>query len=84
MKNCKLLLHVKGLMNSLVILFMIPAAIQAQTQQGNYVSHEVQTDNSVIFRVKAPGAGSVQVFGTWPPNLQYGIPMAKKKIPFLK
>jgi len=29
------------------------------------VSPEIQADNSVIFRIKAPGASSVLVVGTW-------------------
>jgi len=63
----------------LAIALMPPSNVRAQMQrQPTYLSHEVQADNSVIFRVMAPGATSVAVFGTWPPNLQYAIPMTKK------
>jgi enterochelin esterase-like enzyme len=40
------------------------------------VSPEIQPDNSVIFRIKAPGASSVQVVGTWATDFK-PVSMAK-------
>ena len=78
MENSRQVLKDSMMKNFWVIIFLLPALGQAQPQQSSYISHEVQPDNSVIFRIKAPNANTVQVFGTWPPNLQYGIPMGKK------
>jgi enterochelin esterase family protein len=78
MKNGRLAIQDSMMKKILAIIFLIPILVRAQPQQSSYVSREVQPDNSVIFRVKAPGANSVSVFGTWPPSLQYAIPMTKK------
>jgi enterochelin esterase-like enzyme len=40
-------------------------------------SPDIQSDNSVLFRIKAPGASSVQVIGTFSPGFK-PIPMLKK------
>jgi hypothetical protein len=51
----------------LLLLLCSPAArpLQAQQPAERIVSPDVQTDRSVIFRLKAPEAHSVQMFGTW-------------------
>src|SRR3954468_23974233 len=41
------------------------------------VSPEIQPDNSVVFRIKAPGASSVQVVGTWAADFK-PVPLVKK------
>ena len=41
------------------------------------VSPEILSDNSVIFRIKAPGASSVQVVGTWARDFK-PVPLARK------
>ena len=41
------------------------------------VSPDIQPDNSVIFRIKAPGASSVQVIGTFSPDIK-PVPLMKK------
>ena len=41
------------------------------------VSPDIQADNSVIFRIKAPGASSVQVVGTFAVDFK-PVPMTKK------
>ncbi|MBS1600848.1 MAG: esterase [Bacteroidetes bacterium] len=41
------------------------------------VSPDIQSDNSVIFRIKAPGASSVQVIGTFSVDFK-PVPMVKK------
>src|SRR5689334_5382153 len=41
------------------------------------VSPEIQSDNSVVFRMKAPGASSVQVVGTFSPGFK-PTPLVKK------
>ena len=41
------------------------------------VSPEIQPDNSVVFRIKAPGASSVQVVGTWARDFK-PVPLVKK------
>jgi enterochelin esterase-like enzyme len=41
------------------------------------VSPEIQSDNSVIFRIKAPGASSVLVIGTWAKDFK-PVPLVKK------
>jgi len=41
------------------------------------VSPEIQSDNSVIFRIKAPGASSVLVVGTWAKDFK-PVPLVKK------
>ncbi|HEX4850790.1 MAG TPA: alpha/beta hydrolase-fold protein, partial [Puia sp.] len=78
MNNCKTFLRSKFLKITSAIILFWPWLAHAQMQQSNYVSCEIQPDNSVIFRVKAPNANTVQVFGTWPPTLPYAIPMTKK------
>ena len=43
---------------------------QVRRQPDGIVSPEVLDDNSVVFRVQAKDAGSVQLTGTWPVNLK--------------
>ncbi|PWT78438.1 MAG: esterase [Bacteroidetes bacterium] len=78
MRNCRRFLSDKMSARFSMFIFLLPVFVQAQMQPGLYVSKEVQPDNSVIFRVKAPDAKSVKVFGTWPASLPYAIPMEKK------
>jgi len=63
---------------ALVLLCVLPNIVKAQRQPGKIVSPEVQPDNSVIFRLHAPGATTVQVMGTWPTEFRNIIPMEKK------
>ncbi|GAB3525562.1 hypothetical protein GCM10027442_55300 [Emticicia fontis] len=51
---------------------------QAQRRPSKIVSPEVLSDNSVIFRIKAPDANSVQLSGTWPKEFKNMILMVKK------
>jgi len=50
----------------------------AQRRPSTLVSTDVQADNSVIFRIKAPDAHKVEVSGTWPRALGNMLPMIKK------
>ncbi len=50
----------------------------AQRRPSTLVSTDVQADNSVIFRIKAPDAQKVSVSGTWPRALGNTLPMIKK------
>lgn len=52
--------------------------IYAQRNPKGLVSPQVQPDNSLIFRVKVPGATSVAVFGSWPTEFKNRIEMTKK------
>src|SRR5689334_18025593 len=68
----------KKLVISLLASFILHVSAMAQTRTMN-MQPEVQADNSVIFRIKAPEAKKVMLLGTWPPS-KYGftIPMEKK------
>ncbi|WP_435355404.1 esterase [Emticicia sp. SJ17W-69] len=48
-----------------VFFIALPYFVQAQRRASNIISPEVLSDNSVVFKVKAPNAKSVQVAGTW-------------------
>lgn len=48
-----------------LLLMGVSFIAQAQRRPSNIISPEVLSDNSVIFRLKAPNAKSVQVAGTW-------------------
>lgn len=62
----------------LLIVFALPFLVTAQTRSVN-MSPEIQPDNSVIFRIKAPDAKTVVLYGTWPPaEFQSTIQMVKK------
>ena len=61
----------------LYCLFGLSLAAFAQGNQRRLVSPEIQPDNSVIFRMKAPGAYSVQVVGTFSRAFR-PTPMEKK------
>src|SRR5215831_4820026 len=52
-------------------------SLQAQNNAPRLTSPDIQADNSVIFRIKAPGAYSVQVVGTFSPGFR-PTPMQKK------
>lgn len=57
-------------------LFVLSLCLQAQNNP-RLVSPDIQPDNSVIFRIKAPGASSVKVVGTWAADFK-PVPMIKK------
>lgn len=62
----------------LLVFFAIPSLGLAQMRTAN-LSPEIQADNSVIFRIKAPDAKKVVLLGTWPPSkYEFTIPMEKK------
>jgi enterochelin esterase family protein len=62
----------------LLMIFSLPLCLQAQMRSVN-LPPEVQADNSVIFRIKAPDAKKVILLGTWPPSMyEFTIPMVKK------
>jgi len=76
----------KGAFNSLaaksafwlLLVSALPIWVRAQTRSVN-MSPEIQPDNSVIFRIKAPDAKKVILFGTWPPaKFESTIQMVKK------
>ena len=57
-------------------LFVFSVGLFAQNNQ-RFISPEIQPDNSVIFRIKAPGASSVKVIGTFAIDFK-PVPMVKK------
>jgi len=62
----------------LLLVLALPIWVAAQTRSAN-MSPEIQPDNSVIFRIKAPDAKKVILFGTWPPaKFESTIQMVKK------
>lgn len=65
---------------STLLLFLLTTTISVQAQRfpSKIVSPEVQSDNSVIFRLLAPEAVKVSVSGTWPSEFERTIPMIKK------
>lgn len=70
---------IKKLVFSLLAFYALPFLVYAQRQAAAVFPPEVQQDNSVIFRLKAPLAKTVSVFGTWPPSkYSFGVPMEKK------
>jgi len=67
----------KKFMICLLALALSQGAL-AQRRPSKLVSTDIQADNSVIFRIKAPDAQRVEVSGTWPAALKNMIPMVKK------
>jgi enterochelin esterase family protein len=69
-----------NLKKSLLFLALIGICfnLYAQRNPKGLKSPEVQPDNSVIFRVKVPGATSVSVVGSWPTEFKNRIEMTKK------
>jgi enterochelin esterase-like enzyme len=66
-------------MRKITILFcllVLAFGLQAQPNNTRLKSPEILPDNSIIFRIKAPGASSVQVMGTWARDFK-PVPMAK-------
>ncbi|CAN5608844.1 esterase family protein [soil metagenome] len=57
-------------------MLILSVCLNAQNN-ARLVSPDIQPDNSVIFRIKAPGAYSVQLVGTFSPGFK-PIPMEKK------
>jgi enterochelin esterase-like enzyme len=51
-------------LSSIFCLLALSVCLYAQNNSG-LNSPEILPDNSIIFRIKAPGASSVQVVGTW-------------------
>ena len=61
----------------LLTCYLLGLSLGLQAQFGpRLVSPDIQPDNSVIFRMKAPGAYSVQVVGTWARDFK-PVPMVK-------
>ncbi len=61
-----------------LMFYMIISSLCLHAQNNaRLVSPEIQADNSVIFRIKAPGAASVNVVGTWAVDFK-PVPMVKK------
>ncbi|QHT70665.1 esterase [Rhodocytophaga rosea] len=58
-------------------LLILSLCLQAQNNAPRIISPDIQPDNSVIFRIKAPGASSVKVIGTWAADFK-PVPMVKK------
>ncbi|MBL7818581.1 MAG: hypothetical protein JNL70_26515 [Saprospiraceae bacterium] len=48
-----------------ILLLVSPFIAEGQRRPNNVISPEVLSDNSVIFRLKAPEGHTVQVSGTW-------------------
>jgi enterochelin esterase family protein len=66
-------------MRTLIFTFFVfawPAYLTAQNNTPKLNSPEILSDNSVIFRIKAPGATSVQVVGTFARDFK-PVPMVK-------
>lgn len=66
-------------MHKLIILLCascLSIVLQAQPNNTRLNSPEILSDNSVIFRIKAPGANSVQVVGTWASDFK-PVPLVK-------
>lgn len=59
-------------------LFTIPWFGTAQRTKPAYASAEIQPDNSVIFRLKAPAAKTVEVYGSWPDGFAKRTAMTRK------
>ena len=51
-------------------MLILTLCLHAQINANRIISPDIQPDNSVIFRVKAPGAYSVQVVGTFSPGFK--------------
>ncbi len=67
-----------SLLMSLVWL-ILPLSVSAQQPAEQIISPDVQADGSVIFRLDAPGADSVKIFGTWLDNYQDRIYMTRNE-----
>ena len=70
----------------LLLLLIMFAALGCRAQQALWgapqiVSPEVHSDNSVTFRLNAPGAGKVQVTGDFLPTMQMDTPYGKFDAP---
>jgi len=62
----------------LLMVIILPLCGTAQMRNVN-MPPQVQADNSVIFRIKAPDAKKVLLAGTWPPSkYDFTIPMERK------
>ena len=57
-------------------LLLLTVCASAQNMPRPVISPEILPDNSVIFRMKAPGASSVQVVGTWAADFK-PVPLVK-------
>jgi len=57
-------------------LLVFSICLHAQNNNTRLNSPEILSDNSVIFRIKAPDASSVQVVGTWAADFK-PAPMVK-------
>lgn len=61
----------------LLALSCIAAPLQSQAPPERIVSPEVKADGSVIFRLRAPGADSARVFGTFADGMIVNVDMTK-------
>lgn len=57
-------------------LLILSTGMHAQPTNTRLDSPEILSDNSVIFRIKTPGASTVQVVGTWAKDFK-PVPMVK-------
>jgi enterochelin esterase family protein len=55
----------------------LSAPLAAQQAAERIISPDVQADRSVVFRLSAPEADTVKLFGTWMANMQETIEMTK-------
>lgn len=60
----------------IMYLLVLSAGMYAQPNNTRLNSPEILPDNSVIFRIKAPGASTVQVVGTWAHDFK-PVPMVR-------
>jgi enterochelin esterase-like enzyme len=60
----------------LFCMLNLSVCLHAQSNNTRLNSPEILADNSVVFRMKAPGATSVQVVGTWASDFK-PVPMIK-------
>jgi enterochelin esterase-like enzyme len=60
----------------IICLLIVSFCLHAQNANTRVSSPEILQDNSVVFRIKAPGASSVQVVGTWAADFK-PAPMVK-------
>lgn len=74
MLNIKLILMKKQTL--ILCMLALSCCLQAQNN-ARLISPDIQPDNSVIFRIKAPGASSVQVIGTFATDFK-PVPLVNK------
>src|SRR4051812_5974193 len=65
----------KSLFTSFLLLWV--ALASAQQSKQTIISPQINTDNTVTFRLKAPAAASVKIKGTWMKDNEAAIAMTK-------